>query len=404
MPLFQYVVKDETGKDITGVLEASDIKELVSVFRQKGYVIVRVSEKKSATSIRMTSKGAKRRRIKLDDLVVFSRQIATMIDAGVPLIQSLDILGEQMDNLTFSEVIRKVRDDVEGGKAFSEALEPHKKVFSNLFVNMVKAGETSGQLFEILDRLAMYLEKTANLQKKVKSALIYPAVVTSVAFLITIFMMTFVIPKFAEIFSTLGAQLPTPTQILIKASNFLKENFLLMVGVLVVLFFVFKWYTNTKRGRLWFDTRILTLPIFGPLLLKVVMSKFSRTLSTLVKSGVPILASLEIVENTVGNVLVAGIVKEVEENIKEGGNIATVLNKRSVFPAMVTRMISVGEEAGSLEEMLAKIADFYDEQVDIAVDGLTSLIEPLIIVFLGVVIGGMVICMFLPIFSLTQNL
>ncbi|MFC1808502.1 type II secretion system F family protein [Candidatus Omnitrophota bacterium] len=404
MPLFQYVVKDETGKDITGTHEASDVKELVNVFRSRGYVIVKVTEKKSATSVRTKSRTAKRRRIKIDDLVVFARQMATMIDAGVPLIQSLDILGEQMDNVRFASVIKNVRDSVEGGKAFSESLEPHRKVFSDLFINMVKAGETSGQLYEILDRLASYLEKTANLQKKVKAALIYPSVVTLVALAITIFMMTFVIPRFASIFASLDATLPGPTLLLINVSHFMQRNFLLAMGLLIVGIFLFRRYIKTKKGRMWFDTRILVMPIFGPLLLKVVMSKFSRTLSTLVRSGVPILASFEIVEKTVGNALIASIINEVRENVKEGGAITNVLNKKAIFPTMVTRMIAVGEESGSLEEMLGKIADFYDEQVDIAVDGLTSLIEPLIIVFLGVVIGGMVICMFLPIFSLTQNL
>jgi type IV pilus assembly protein PilC len=346
----------------------------------------------------------KRRRIKIDDLVVFARQMATMIDAGVPLIQSLEILGEQMDNAKFSDVIKKVSNDVEGGKAFSEALEPHKKVFSELFINMIKAGETSGQLHEILDRLAAYLEKTANLQKKVKAALIYPGVVSCVALGITVFMMTFVIPRFAEIFTSLNAKLPGPTLFLITASNFMKNNFFLLIGLLVVGIFLFRRYIKTKQGRMWFDTRILVMPVFGSLLLKVVMSKFARTLATLVKSGVPIMASFEIVEKTVGNVQIASIIEEVRGNIKEGGSITTVLNRKAIFPTMVTRMISVGEESGSLEEMLGKIADFYDEQVDIAVDGLTSLIEPLIIVFLGVVIGGMVICMFLPIFTLTQNL
>jgi type IV pilus assembly protein PilC len=404
MPLFQYVVKDETGKDVTGVHEANDVKELVGIFRQKGYTIIKVTEKKSGTQVRTKSRKTKRRRIKIDDLVVFARQMATMIDAGVPLIQSLEILGEQMDNAKFAEVIKKVSTDVEGGKAFSEALEPHKKVFSELFINMIKAGETSGQLYEILDRLAAYLEKTANLQKKVKAALIYPGVVTCVALGITTFMMTFVIPRFAEIFASLNAKLPGPTLFLITVSNFMKNNFFLCIGLLVVAIFLFRRYIKTKQGRMWWDTRVLVMPIFGSLLLKVVMSKFARTLATLVKSGVPIMASFEIVEKTVGNVLIASIIEEVRENIKEGGSITTVLNRKPIFPTMVTRMISVGEESGSLEEMLGKIADFYDEQVDIAVDGLTSLIEPLIIVFLGVIIGGMVICMFLPIFTLTQNL
>jgi type IV pilus assembly protein PilC len=404
MPLFQYVVKDEAGKDVTGVHEANDVKELVGIFRQKGYTIIKVTEKKSGTQVRTKSRHMKRRRIKIDDLVVFARQMATMIDAGVPLIQSLEILGEQMDNAKFSEVIKKVSNDVEGGKAFSEALEPHKKVFSELFINMIKAGETSGQLYEILDRLAAYLEKTANLQKKVKAALIYPGVVTCVALGITTFMMTFVIPRFAEIFASLNAKLPGPTLLLITVSNFMKNNFFLCIGLLAVGIFLFRRYIKTKQGRMWWDTRVLVMPVFGSLLLKVVMSKFARTLATLVKSGVPIMASFEIVEKTVGNVLIASIIEEVRGNIKEGGSITMVLSRKPIFPTMVTRMISVGEETGSLEEMLGKIADFYDEQVDIAVDGLTSLIEPLIIVFLGVIIGGMVICMFLPIFTLTQNL
>jgi len=406
MAQFEYLVKDKDGKNLTGVQEAADVNTIVSWLRGQGFLIVRVAESKPKFGIFSTAgKGGKRgRRIKADELVVFSRQLATMVEAGVPLVQALSILGEQTDNANFQRVLGVLHNEVESGKSLSEALAKHKKIFSNLFVSLVRAGESSGNLEEILDRVASYIEKTTNLQKKVRSALIYPTVVAIMALLITIGMLTWVIPQFAEIFKSINAPLPTPTRILISVSDTLRRNLLLFSGGGVGFFFLLSNLIKTKRGRLWFDTRKLKLPIFGPLLLKVSISKFTRTLSTLVKSGVPILSALEIVGRTAGNMQIEQIVDQVRTSIKEGESISGPLGKGKVFPSMVVRMIAIGEETGELDKMLGKISDFYDVQVDTAVEGLTSLIEPLVIAFLGIVIGGIVVAMFLPILTLTQAL
>ncbi len=404
MPQFEYVVKDKEGKNLNGRREAGDVNSVVSALRQEGYLIVRVTEVKAKSSFfsKQLMGGKIGGRVKSDDIVVFSRQLATMVEAGVPLVQSLNILAEQVENAALYKTITALHDDVESGKSLSEALEKHKKIFSTLFISMVRAGESSGKLEEILDRLATYIEKINALQKKIKSALVYPAVVSSMAILITFGMMTWVIPQFAGIFTSLNAPLPTPTRILISVSAFIRQNILLIIGGTVGFTILFIRFINTKRGRFWFDGRKLKFPIFGPLFIKVAISKFSRTLSTLVKSGVPILSALEIVGKTAGNVQIEKIIIELRNSIREGETIAGPLGRNKIFPPMVVRMIAVGEETGELDKMLSKIADFYDVQVDNAVSGLTSMIEPLVIAFLGIVIGAIVIAMFLPILTLTQ--
>lgn len=406
MPAFEYQVKDKTGKDQAGVQEAQDLTALISNLRSQGYLILKVNEVKKG-KVFSASKGpsktsGKGGKVSLDDLVVFSRQMATLVGAGIPLIQAIDILASQVDRAKFRIILRDMHQQVQGGKSFSDAMEKHQKVFSALFINMVRAGETSGSLEEILDRIATYMEKTSALQKKVKSAMMYPAVVTILAFLITFGMMAFVIPKFATIFEGLNAPLPTPTKMLITVSNYLAANWVIVLGGMGVAFFLFLQLIRTPTGRLAWDTVKLRMLVFGPILLKVAVSKFSRTFATLVKSGVPILSSLEIVSKTSGNKRLELIILSLMESVKKGESISGPLGKSEVFPPMVVRMIAIGEETGELEEMLIKIADFYDTEVDAAVDGLTSLIEPLIIAFLGIVIGGIVIAMFLPILTLTQ--
>ncbi len=400
MALFKYVAKNMEGKAVSGLLEVSDRNTLINRLREKDLIIV------SMTEVRESSKAGKvpfagGGGVKIDDLVVFSRQLATMVEAGIPLVGALDILGEQSEKKTFSGVVLGIRDAVETGSSLSDALAKHPKIFSALFVNMIKAGESSGMLDEILDRLASYLEKTSNLQKKVRAALIYPSVITVMAIIITAVLLLKVIPVFKEIFYGFCAALPIPTQILICVSDFLRENFFFGILAIGLAIFIFVRYINTERGRLRFDTLTLKLPIFGILLTKVAVSKFTRTLSTLVKSGVPILNSLEIVSRTSGNKLIEQAVGKIHSSIREGENIAEPLGKSGVFPPMVVRMVGVGEQTGELEKMLSKIADFYDAQVDAEVSGLTSLIEPLIIAFLGIVIGTIVICMFLPIFKIS---
>ena len=395
MPTFRYVAKEPTGRTVSGILEYSEKALLIKALRKRSLVIISVNE----TAKRRVG-GSKK--VKLDDVVVFSRQLATMVDSGIPLVQAMDILCDQIDSPNFKSIAATIRDDIEVGHSFSDALSKHPAVFSTLYVNMVKAGESSGALDDILDRLAGYLEKANILQRKVKSSLVYPAVVVTMAVLITLVMLLKVIPTFKGIFGALGGTLPLPTRILILISDTLRKMFLYVaIGFSVIIFFL-RSYLRTPRGKNLYDSMSLKVPIIGGLLRKVAVAKFTRTLATLVKSGVPILVSLEIVGKTAGNTVIEKALSEVRKSIKEGENIADPLAKSGVFPPMVVRMIHVGEKTGELEKMLGKIADFYDDQVDAAVSGLTSLIEPLVIAFMGVVIGGIVMAMFLPIFKMTE--
>ncbi len=409
MPSFEYQVKDKTGKDLKGAQEAQDATELVRLLKTQGYLVVRVEQVKKGSPILSVQKGetpaAKRGKsggISLDDLVVFSRQLATLVAAGIPLVQALDILADQVDKEKFRLVLHKMYADVQSGKSLSEAMQGHPKVFSALFIHMVRAGESSGRLQEILDRVAHYFEKSSALQKKVKAALMYPMVVSIMAFAITFVMLAFVIPKFATIFEGLNAKLPAPTQILISLSNYLAANWWWILGILGGGIFLFRQFIRSPIGRFGWDSFTLRMPVFGPIIMKVAVSKFSRTLSTLIRSGVAILAALEIVSKTSGNARIEKIITDLMGSVKRGESISGPLEKSGIFPSMVVRMIAIGEETGELEEMLTKIADFYDTQVDTAVSGLTSLIEPLIIGFLGIVIGGIVVALFLPILTLTQ--
>ncbi len=398
MPTYKYVAKDSNGNSTTASIDAKDRAEAIDILRKKNLIIISVAEEAKGGAFAFLKR---KKKVKLDDIVVFCRQLATMVDAGIPLVGALDILGEQIDNKSFGSLIKTVRNDVETGSNLSDALAKHKDAFSPLFVNMVKAGESSGMLDDILDRLAGYLEKTSSLQKKISSALVYPGIVSGMAFAITLLLLLKVIPVFKTIFEGFGAALPLPTLILLMISDAVRKYFL--VGFVLVggLGVVVKKYINTDKGRLKFDSLLLNLPIFGVLFRKVAISKFTRTLSTLIKSGVPILAALEIVGKTSGNRVVELAIDRVRNNVREGESISEPLSKTKIFPPMVTRMVLVGEQAGELEKMLSKIADFYDEQVDAAVSALTSMIEPLIIAFLGIVIGTIVICMFLPIFKIT---
>lgn len=398
MPLYKYTAKDKTGRSIAGTVEQPDEKSAITVLRRQDLVVM--SMKLDKTKEKPSKIGKKK--VKLGELVLFSRQLATMIDSGIPLVQALEILSEQIENKAFKAMIGEVRKDVSTGSSFCEALAKHPGAFTPLFVNMVRAGESSGALDDIMERLASYLEKTDSLIRKVRSAMIYPIVVTTMAILITLLMMVKVVPVFKSIFVDFGGQLPLPTLILVTISDFLVKWFFLWVGAFVIFAFLVGRYVNTKKGRIQFDRFKLTMPVFGVLLKKVAVSKFTRTLATLVKSGVPILQALEIVGKTSGNTVIEIAVEKVRESIRGGENITDPLARSKVFPPLVVRMISVGEQTGELEKMLSKIADFYDDQVDAAVSGLTSLIEPLIIAFLGTVIGGIVICMFLPIFKMSQ--
>lgn len=400
MSVFKYIAKDKDGKTVSGSSEAANSRALAENLRQRELIIIQIEEEKEKSGkIAKAGGGAK---IKMDDLVIFSRQLATMVDAGIPLVGALDALQDQMESKAFKKVISQVRNDVEGGLSLSEALTKQSNIFSAFFVNMVKAGESSGQLDEILDRIAVYMEKTLALIRKVKSSLIYPAVVVFMAIAITTFLIVKVVPTFESIFVTIGVDLPLPTKILIAISKILRQWLPLVVAGLVISIIALAKIIRTDKGKLVFDTLLLKLPVLGPLLKKVAIARFARTLSTLQRSGVSILTALEIVGKTSGNKVIEAAVFKTKVSIKEGQSIAQPLTESKVFPPMVTRMISVGEQTGKLEEMLGKVADFYESEVDTAVSGLTSLIEPLIIAFLGVVVGGIVVSMFLPIVKLIQ--
>ena len=397
MPNFKYVAKDQQGKTVTATLEAKGRTSLVDILRKRGLIIISVEEAKARSS-----KLAGKTKVKMEDLVIFSRQLATMVDSGIPLVQALDVLAEQIEKQDFKMVVASLRDNIETGSSLSEALARHPKIFSELFVNMVRAGESSGMLDDILERLADYQEKTSALQRKVKSSLIYPGLVLSMALIITSILIFKVVPTFKGIFETLGGELPMITRWLIAFSDLAQHGAPFILGGLFLVGVVVSRIAHTEKGKMYIDKTMLNLPIIGLLLRKVAIARFASTLSTLVKSGVPILSSLEIVSKTSGNKLVEAAVDQVRTNIREGENIAEPLARSGVFPPMVTRMISVGEQTGELEKMLSKISDFYGDQVDTAVSGLTSLIEPIIIVFLGVVVGGIVAAMFLPIFKITE--
>lgn len=401
MALYRYSARTLEGDLVTSTMEAADEAEVTASLRERKFTIISIApegkkeRRKKVVSVRKV-------KIKLDDLVVFSRQLATMVDAGLPMIQTLDTLSKQMENKGFQALIGKIRDDVSTGNNLSEALEKHPTVFSPLYINMVRAGEASGALDDMLDRLADYLEATSALQKKIKSALMYPTAIIVMAMIVTSFLLLKVIPTFKGIFDGLGGTLPGPTLFLLKISEIFRHWFLAVLGAIFLLFLAFHFYIRSEKGKLQFDTILLKLPVFGKLIKKVVVSRFSRTLSTLVKSGISILNALEIVGKTSGNKVVEKAVEAARESIREGEPIAEPLARSGVFPPMVTRMIAIGEETGALEEMLSKVADFYDTEVDTAVSGLTSLIEPVIMVLLGVSIGGIAIAMLLPIFKISS--
>jgi type IV pilus assembly protein PilC len=401
---YTYTSKDEVGRTVKGDLEAVDRKHALNTLREKRLLVLKLDETRAKKSLFSSFSKEKRVKvkIKMEELVIFSRQMATMTGAGITIVNALDTLADQVDNVGFKKTLMDIRNSVNTGASFSDAMNRYVNIFSAYFVNMIKAGESSGTLDDVLERIAGYLEKSAALQKKIKAAMVYPAVVTFMAIAITLVMIIKVIPVFSEMYSGFGANLPAPTQFLINLSEILQKYFLVFIITSAVVVFVARKYFATETGRVMIDGIKLKLPVFGILLQKVAISKFTRTLSTLVKSGVPILSALEIVAKTADNMVIEAAVNNVKNSVQEGESIADPMEKSGIFPPLVTRMIAVGEKSGELETMLSKIADFYDEQVDTAVDALTSMIEPLVIAFLGIVIGGIVICMFLPIFQMSS--
>ncbi|MBU4346106.1 MAG: type II secretion system F family protein [Candidatus Omnitrophica bacterium] len=398
MSTYRYTAKDKDGLTVVGMLDGASDVEVANALHNKELVVISVEPVKEKDLKTKT----KAKKIKDDDLVIFSRQLATMIDAGIPLVQSLGILGEQIENKNLKGIVIMLRQDIEAGMSFCDALARHPNAFSELFINIVRAGETSGMLDEVLDRLATYLEKSTALTRKIRSGLVYPAVVISMAILITSVLLLKVVPTFKGIFEMLGGSLPLPTRILIGISDLLRHYFWPLLALLGISVFLLKKWINTGKGSYSFDRRKLKIPILGLLFRKVAIAKFARTFSTLAKSGVSILNTLDIVAKTSGNKVVEKAIMACRASVSDGESLSRPLSKSGVFPPMVCRMIGVGEQTGQLEKMLSKIADFYDEQVDAQVAALTSMIEPLVIAFLGVIIGGIVISLFLPIFQISE--
>jgi len=391
---FAYKAKNASGKLLDGMVEAADQQAAMARLREQRMTVVELVEK--------AKKGKIKGKVTNADVVIFSRQLSTLVSAGVPIVQGLNILEAQAESPAFRHVVSCLRTDIESGLSIADAMHKHPNAFTELYVSMIRAGEVGGILDTILERLSAYLESAEALKAKVKSAMMYPAVVGGAAILITVFLIIFIIPVFKDIFGGFGAELPFPTRVVVGLSDFLRGNIVFILITLGAGFYGGKKYIATEKGAEKLDEISLKLPVLGILLKKVAIAKFTRTLGTLIKSGVPILQGLETVAKTAGNKIIERAIYKSRDSIKEGGRIADPLKKANVFPPMVIQMISVGEETGGLDTMLNKIADFYDQEVDTAVKGLTSMIEPLIMIFMGVVIGGIVIAMFMPMLSMSD--
>jgi type IV pilus assembly protein PilC len=395
LPIYEYKGKTLAGTTVSGELKAKDRNELEKLLRSNKILVSSVIKKPSSIKL---SFGMKR--VKKVQISRFTRQFATMIGAGLPMVQCLEILAQQSESAELRKVIGQVKESVQAGTTLAEALSKHKKIFDDLYVNMVDAGEIGGALDTILIRLAAYREKADALVRKVKGALIYPSVIFIVAIGVTAAMLTFIVPVFAKLFSGLGAELPGPTKFVLGLSHFLRSNFITGLIFLVLLAIGFKFYSRTDQGRLLIDKILLKLPLIGELLRKSAVSRFTRTLGTLISSGVSILEALDITAKTAGNKVIQNAIKKSVISIAEGETITQPLKETGVFPPMVTQMISVGEKTGGLDDMLNKIADFYEEEVDAAVSAITSIIEPVVIIFMGVIVGGILISMYLPMFDI----
>jgi type IV pilus assembly protein PilC len=400
MPVF--VWKGRRGTTVLdGEIEAGSLEAARARLRAQRIIITSLKKKPKSVKLKIPGLGSK---ISSKEVIIFARQFSTMIDAGLPLVQCLDILAKQTSNKAFAEIIFRIKSDIESGETFADALRKHPKIFDQLFANMVEAGEAGGVLETILQRLAAYMEKAAGLKKQVKSALVYPASIMGIALMVVLFLLIWVIPTFAAMFAEFGATLPAPTRMVIRASDWAKA-YLLYVLIGSILFGVtINRYYNTENGRRKIDGFLLRVPIFGSLVQKIAIAKFTRTLGTLLSSGVSIVESLGITARVAGNKIIEDAVLGVISSIKEGKTIASTLAKEKVFPPMVVQMIDVGEASGSLDTMLNKISDFYDEEVDTAVSALTSLLEPMLMVFLGVTLGFVIIAMYMPIFQLAGTI
>ncbi|PLX85721.1 MAG: pilus assembly protein PilC [Desulfuromonas sp.] len=399
MAKYSWEGKTRSGEVQKGEVEAPNEAVVTATLRRQGIMPSKIKERGKGLDVEIKIPGFKPK-VSTKDLVVFTRQFATMIDAGLPLVQCLDILGRQQDNKTFKDILIDVKESVESGSTFADALKKHPKPFDELYVNLVAAGEVGGILDTILNRLAAYIEKALKLRKQVKSAMTYPGTIVGIALVVVSVILIFVIPAFEKMFADFGGSLPAPTQVVINISNFVQDYILVIIGSIMLFIYTFKRIYRTEKGRAKIDNMALKLPIFGVLIRKVAVAKFTRTLGTMISSGVPILDGLGIVAKTAGNKTVEKAIYNVKQSISEGKTIAEPLEKSGVFPSMVCQMIAVGEQSGAIDTMLNKIADFYDDEVDDAVGNLTAMMEPLLMLFLGTTVGGLVIAMYLPIFKL----
>jgi len=395
MPIFSYNVKTNTGKIIKGTLEAESEDKALERLHSEGDTVLHLKECKVKQQV-------KKSKVKAEDIVIFTRQLTTLIESSISVVNSLDILSQQVGGLYFRSVIIGVLKDLKEGASFAKSLAKYPKVFPEIYTSMVEAAEASGNLPQILDRLSIYIEKADALKRKVKSSLTYPVAVIFMAAGITSFLMFKIVPTFKNIFDSLGGTLPLPTQILINISDVLKDHILFILAGLFLGFIGLKKYINTSKGKKNYHRLLINLPIFGEIIRKVSIAKFARTFSTLVKSGVSVTTALDIVGKTSGNKIIEEAVVKAKVSVQDGIPISQPLEESGIFPPMVVKMIAVGEKSGKLEEMLSKIAQFYEDQTDTAVSGLTSLIEPIVIAFLGIVVGGIVVALFLPIIKITQ--
>ncbi|MBF0100756.1 MAG: type II secretion system F family protein [Desulfobacterales bacterium] len=400
MPVFVYNAQNKRGHTVKGEVEASNADIAKSQLQKRFTTVVSVKPKPKDIFDGIAFFQPK---VTEEDIIIFSRQFSTMIDAGLPIIQCLDILYSQQENPTFKKIIKQIKDSVESGETFAESLKKYPEIFDTLFVNMIAAGEIGGILDVILQRLSAYMEKMSKLKKQVKGAMTYPIVTLVIAAVVVGVILVFVIPTFEKMFAEMGGSLPLPTKLVIDMSNFVIGNLIYIIGSIALFIYAFKRFYKLERGRYIMDSLFLKLPIFGPLIRKVAVSKFTRTMGTMLSSGVSILEALDIVAKTAGNKIIEESIYDTRSAISEGRTMADPLIESNVFPSMVCSMIAVGESTGALDIMLGKIADFYDDEVDQAVENLTAMIEPFMLVFLGVVVGGLVISMYLPIFSMAAN-
>jgi type IV pilus assembly protein PilC len=400
MITFSYQARDMSGKIVSGIQDALNEDNAVTSLMSRGLMVLSLQQKAAATK-----SGKKTWSVKETDLVLFTRQLSTMIEAGISLVQALTALYDQCDpkrQKSLRHIISDVTTRVQGGETFHESIAKHPRVFDRLFVSMVKAGEHGGLLAEILDRLAGFLEASARLRKKIKSAMTYPVIVICIAMAITTFLIVKVVPIFGEIFQDFGSKLPAPTQFLIDVSDFMRGEWYYLVLGIGGVFFGIRTFLRSTRGKQLWDRWKLKLPVFGPLVHKICMSRFARTFAQLIRSGVPILEVLDIVGGASGNHVVETSISGVSSDVEKGDNLSVALSKKPIFPPMMLRMVAAGEATGKIDTMLEKMADFWDEEIEAMLDALTSLIEPMLIVFLGVIVGGIVIAMFLPIFKLNE--